>query len=84
MEVSLPVVSEKDWSAIFDVRCELERARELYPPFPSLASAVVEIQHRTNALGGRLCAANGALDAEVRRKLVQTAAMCVRVLTENG
>ena len=83
-EVDFPVISEADVEALYDIRRELERARGLYPPFPSLASAVVEIQHRTHALGERLCASCGQMDAEVKRKLEQTAAMCLRALTENG
>ena len=80
----MPFITERDAVALYDVRCELERARGLYPPFRSLASAVVEIQHRTDALGERMCAANGQMDYEVKRKLVQTMAMCLRALTENG
>jgi len=77
-------ISAQDATAIHDIRCELERARGLYPPFRSLASAVIEIQHRTDTLGLRLVASCGQMDAEVRRKLLQTAAMCIRALTENG
>ncbi len=83
-EVSMPVITDRDAAALYDVRCELERARALYPPFPSLASAVVEIQHRTKTLGDKLVNAFGQMDDEVKRKLIQTAAMCVRALTENG
>ena len=83
-EASMLFISAQDATAIHDIRCELERARGLYPPFRSLASAVIEIQHRTDTLGLRLVASCGQMDAEVRRKLLQTAAMCIRALTENG
>ena len=82
-EVSMLIISVKDAEAIFDIRCELERARNLYPLFPNLYAAKDEIFSRMRQLSVRLTESNGEMDAEVKRKLVQTAVMCLRALGEN-
>lgn len=83
-EVSMPVIFERDADALYDIRCELEMARAKHPPFRSLASAVVEIHRRADAVGSELVSSCGTMSLGVKRKLKQTAAMCVRALTENA
>ena len=74
----------RDAGIVREIVRELDEARMKHPPFRSLASAVLEIQRRTDMLGKRLCEGHGAMTPEVRRKMLQTAAMCLRAMTENG
>lgn len=83
-ETGVSFCTVRDARIIREIVRALDEARLKHPPFPSLASAVVEIQRRVRTMGERLCEGCGTMTAEVRRKLIQTAAMCLRALAENG
>jgi len=84
LDAGVSFCTVRDARIIREIVRALDEARLKHPPFPSLASAVVEIQRRVRTMGERLCEGCGTMTAEVRRKLIQTAAMCLRALAENG
>jgi len=84
LDAGVSFFTVRDAGIIREIVRALDEARLKHPRFPSLAAAVVEIQRRAKTLGKRLCEGHGQMTPEVRRKLVQTAAICLRTLAENG
>lgn len=82
-ETSFLCITEKDAGAIYDIRCELDRARACYPPFPNLYAVKDEIFNRARKLSSDITINSGMVDDKVRYGLVQIAVLCLRALTEN-